>query len=172
MKTIKLWLTAIAALLCSLTASAHDFEVDGIYYTVTSSADLTVEVASRGYNTYSGTVTIPSTVTYNSKTYSVTSIESYAFYNCSSLLEVFILGDPSVDYYYAFYNCHSNCEVYHPSDMITFESGTSEYGEPHKVSFTNKLKAYTATLKDYELESNAGTHTTNLVFSYFGGGRV
>ena len=245
MKTIKLWLTAIATLLCSLTANAHDFEVGGIYYKITSSADLTVEVTYRGSsydgydNEYSGAVTIPSTVTYNSKTYSVTSIGSSAFrycssltsitipesvtsigysafekcssltsitipensrltsirgfafsycssltsitipesvtsigdeafYGCSSLLEVFILGDPSVNSS-AFYNCHSNCEVYHPSDMITFESGTSEYGEPHKVSFTNKLKAYTATLKDYELESNAGTHTTNLVFSYSGG---
>ena len=68
MRTIKLWLTTIATLLCSLTASAHDFEVDGIYY-ITSSADLTVEVTYRGSssssysNEYSGAVTIPSTVT-------------------------------------------------------------------------------------------------------------
>ena len=94
MKTTKLWLTTIATLLCSLTASAHDFEVDGIYYTITSSADLTVEVTYRGNyyysvdNEYSGAVTIPSTVTYNNKTYRVTSIGSSAFWDCSSLREV------------------------------------------------------------------------------------
>ena len=89
MRTIKLWLTTIATLWCSLAANAHDFEVGGIYYDITSSADLTVEVTYRGSssgsydNEYSGAVTIPSTVTYNSKTYSVTSIGNYAFSGCS-----------------------------------------------------------------------------------------
>ena len=96
MNIIKIWLTTIAALLCSLTASAHDFEVGGIYYNITSSADLTVSVTYRGssYSSYSdeysGVVTIPSTVTYDSKTYSVTSIGNYAFYNCSSLTSIII----------------------------------------------------------------------------------
>ena len=94
MKQTRLWLATIAALLCSLTASAHDFEVDGIYYNITSYADLTVEVTYRGYsygsysNEYSGAVTIHSTVTYNSKTYRVTSIGSSAFSGCSSLTSI------------------------------------------------------------------------------------
>ena len=96
MKTIKLWLATIAALLCSLAANAHDFAVGGIYYKITSSADLTVSVTYRGSssgsydNEYSGAVTIPSTVTYNSKTYSVTSIGIYAFRDCSSLTSITI----------------------------------------------------------------------------------
>ena len=41
----------LPALLCiiSLSASAHDFEVDGIYYNITSNENMTVEVTYRGY---------------------------------------------------------------------------------------------------------------------------
>ena len=44
---------AVVALLCSLTVSAHDFEVDGIYYNLASVSDLVVQVAFEGekYNT-------------------------------------------------------------------------------------------------------------------------
>ena len=96
MKQTKLWLTTIAALLCSLAASAHDFKTGGIYYNITSSTDLTVAVTYRGdydysySNGYSGAVTIPETVTYNNNTYSVTSIGSSAFYYCSSLTAITI----------------------------------------------------------------------------------
>ena len=67
-------LTILLALLMSMVtsvASAHDFEVDGIYYVITSSADHTVAVSYRGSDFYSysdeytGKVTIPETVTYN-----------------------------------------------------------------------------------------------------------
>lgn len=89
MKTFKTLLATLAVLLCSISARAHDFEVDGIYYNITSSADLTVAVTYKGweYNVYSdvykGTVTIPSTVSYNKKTYSVTSIGERTFAKCS-----------------------------------------------------------------------------------------
>ena len=50
--------------LFSLAASANDFEVDGIYYRVTSSSDLTVEVASNSYSyEYLGNIVIPQKVT-------------------------------------------------------------------------------------------------------------
>lgn len=70
MKTIKQLLITVAVLLCSTVASAHDFEVGGIYYNIISS--ITVEVTYKGYNyysyeEYSGAVVIPQTVTYNSK---------------------------------------------------------------------------------------------------------
>lgn len=82
------------AVLLSLatTARAHDFEVDGIYYNITSETDLTVEVTYQGdtyyrdsytyyfnKNDYKGDVTIPSSVTYASKTYNVAYIGKYAF---------------------------------------------------------------------------------------------
>ena len=80
----------------SLSASAHDFEVDGIYYNITSSTNLTVEVTYRGssyssyFNEYSGQVTIPETVAYNGNTYRVTSIGNRSFHGCSSLTAVTI----------------------------------------------------------------------------------
>ena len=112
MKQTKFWMTTLIALLCSLTASAHDFEVDGIYYNITSSANQTVGVTYQGtsysfYDEYSGTVTIPSAVTYNSKTYSVTSIGAEAFRRCNSLVSVTILEGTTIIGDYAFYGCSS-----------------------------------------------------------------
>lgn len=97
-KDFKMKRLTLVFLLCASTIAswAHAFVMDGIYYNIISSTSLTVEVTCRGYsgsdysNEYSGTVTIPSTVTYNSKTYSVTSIGNEAFYNCSSLTSVTI----------------------------------------------------------------------------------
>ena len=66
MKTIKHLLITIAMLLCSTTANAYDFEVDGIYYNIISATDLTVEV-TKGENKYTGKVIIPSNVVYKSK---------------------------------------------------------------------------------------------------------
>ena len=56
-----------------------------LYYDITS--DSTVEVNN---NYVSGNVVIPSTVTYNGTTYSVTSIGGEAFYGCSGLTSVTI----------------------------------------------------------------------------------
>lgn len=77
-------LTAIACLLLGFNATAHDFEVDGIFYNITSSDDLcTVEVTYEGNSpssaTYSGTVVIPETVTHDDVVYTVTAIGNTAF---------------------------------------------------------------------------------------------
>ena len=125
MKTIKLWLTAIAALLCSLTANAEDFSLGGIYYNITSSADLTVEVTYRGSssnsysNEYSGAVTIPSTATYNSKTYSVTSIGENAFSGCYSLTSITIPESVTSIGEYAFSGCYSLTSITIPESVTS-----------------------------------------------------
>lgn len=78
--------------LVPFTASAYDFQSDGIYYNITSSDDKTVEVTGNTslLNSYSGSVTIPSTVTYSGITYTVTAIGEYAFYFSSDLTDVSI----------------------------------------------------------------------------------
>lgn len=94
MKTLKTLLVTIAVLLCSTTVSAHDFEVDGIYYNVTSYTDLTVEVTYKGNSpssaVYSESVEIPEYVVYNDCTYSVTSVGSFAFLDCLGLTDITI----------------------------------------------------------------------------------
>ena len=85
----------------ALLSFAHDFEVKNadektIYYEITSSSDLTVAVTYQGtsyseyMDEYTGSVTIPDKVTYNGKTYSVTSIGQSAFGLCRSLTSVTI----------------------------------------------------------------------------------
>ena len=60
--------------------------VDGICYNLTESPD----VAEVTLGSYSGNVIIPETVAYGDKTYTVTSIGSYAFYSQGSLTSVVI----------------------------------------------------------------------------------
>ena len=88
---------AIAIMLCvALPTFAHDFEVNGIYYNYLDKTAKTVAVTYKGssYNSYSneytGAVSIPSSVTYNSTTYSVTSIGDGAFSKCTGLTSVSI----------------------------------------------------------------------------------
>ena len=125
MKQTKLWLTTIATILCCLSASAHDFEVDGIYYKITYSTDLTVEVTYQGSsyssysNEYSGAVTIPSTVTYNNKTYSVTSIGNNAFYYCSALTSITIPESVTSIGSSAFSNCSSLTTITIPEGVTS-----------------------------------------------------
>ena len=75
--------------LLPLFASAHDAEIDGIYYNF-SGDKARVTFRDNNFNSYSGSVSIPSSVSYNGKTYSVTSIGNEAFYKCSSLTSITI----------------------------------------------------------------------------------
>ncbi|MBO4371291.1 MAG: leucine-rich repeat domain-containing protein [Paludibacteraceae bacterium] len=89
-------LLAISGLMLAVAAMAHDFDVDGIYYTVRSESELTVAVSFQGEsyrdypNEYAGTVAIPETVKYKNKNYSVVAIDNCAFGGCDNLNYVFI----------------------------------------------------------------------------------
>ena len=133
MRTIKTWLATIAVLLCSVSASAHDFVVNGIYYNITSTNEMTVSVTYEGNSyssaTYTGDIFIPATVIYNSNTYSVTSIGSDAFQNCSGLTSVTIPNSVTSIGISAFSSCSGLTSV-HISDIaawcnIGFVSNTS-----------------------------------------------
>lgn len=92
MKTLRISLLTSLLFLVSMLFPVYGAEVNGIYYSITSSTDLTVAVTyrNRDYNSYSGVVSIPETVTILGKTYRVTSIGQLAFYKCSELTEVSI----------------------------------------------------------------------------------
>ena len=86
----------LLTLLClSLSARAHDAEVDGIFYNLDAdNKTATVTFQGDNYdsynNEYSGDVVIPETVTYNGITYSVTSLGWACFTYCSSLTSITI----------------------------------------------------------------------------------
>ena len=86
---IQKWLFLIAGLLVTVNAVAYGFEVDGIYYNITSGSERTVAVVS-GYSSYKGNVIIPSKVLCNSIAYKVTSIGDKAFHGCTGLTSVTI----------------------------------------------------------------------------------
>ena len=83
-------------LMMPLASMAYDFEVDGIYYKFTGSSSVAVTYkgddpwSSDNTASYSGQITIPSTVNYNNKSYSVTSIGNSAFFYFSGLTSITI----------------------------------------------------------------------------------
>ena len=113
----------LLALLLSATATAHDFEVDGIYYNINGNE---AAVTFRGrncnsfYNEYSGAVVIPATVTYNGTTYPVTSIDTLAFYYCSELTSIDLPNSITEIGQEAFGNCPG-------LTSIVVESGNPKY---------------------------------------------
>ena len=109
---MKKFLILSVCLLLSAISYAHDFEVDGIYYNITSSvAPYTVEVTYKGtsfneyYNEYSGAVSIPTSVTYNNKTYRVTSIGDKAFCFCKTMISIEIPNSITSIGTHAFSSC-------------------------------------------------------------------
>lgn len=126
MRTIKLWLATIAMLLCSIMANAADFEVDGIYYNITSETDKTVEVTYCGNyaghypNAYSGSVTIPESVIYNENTYCVKTLGNKAFMGSSNLTSISIPSSVTTIGSYIFSSCKS-------LTTITIAEGNQKY---------------------------------------------
>ena len=122
-------------LMTAMLSFAHDFEADGIYYKITSSsAPYTVAVTYRGTyyysysNEYTEAVTIPATVTYNGKTYSVTSIGSYAFWNCSGLTSITIPNSVTSIGGYAFRNCSGLTSITIPNSVTSIPNSVTSIG--------------------------------------------
>lgn len=81
--------------LTTITVTAHDIKLDGIFYNLnTESKEATVtycgQMASSYIDEYSGSVIIPSTITVDGTTYSVTKIGWSAFEYCDDLTSITI----------------------------------------------------------------------------------
>ena len=117
-------LTALLMFICQ-SLSAHDFEVDGIYYTYLSESDKTVAVSrkERDYfeNTkdYSGNVVIPESVTYEGTTYSVTGIGKDTFYKCTGLTSIEIPSGVTSIGEGAFYYCTGLTSIKIPNSLTS-----------------------------------------------------
>ena len=105
-----------------LTANAHDFEVGGIYYLI-DGTNATVTYRGSSYdeysNEYSGNVVIPESVTYNGATYSVTSIGTYAFRDCSGLTSVTIGNSVTSIGNWAFSGCSGLTSITIPNSVTS-----------------------------------------------------
>ena len=93
------------------------FEIDGIYYKLTSGPN-EAEVTSNPQG-YTSSVVIPATITYDGAKYSVTSIGNYAFYNCTSLSSVTIPNSVNTIGEWAFCYCSSLTSVTIPYSVTT-----------------------------------------------------
>ena len=81
-----------------------------------------VSVAPNFSDKYTGDVVIPETVTYNGKTYSVTSIGNSAFYHCSGLTSVTIPNSVTSICGFAFIGCTGLTSVTIPNNVTSINS--------------------------------------------------
>ena len=106
---------------------ASDTQVDGIWYDFDSN-NHTASVTYRGdcyydyAKEYTGNVVIPSSVTYNGITYSVTSIGDNAFYDCTSLTSVTIPNSITSIGRSAFAHCSSLTSFTIPNSVTSIGS--------------------------------------------------
>ena len=150
MKPIKHFLFLAALLLGSITANAYDFEVDGIYYNVKSSSELTVEVTyekNEGYtysSPYSGIITLPETVIYDGNTYRVSSIGERAFESCKGLTSIIIPKSVTSIGRCAFQSCSSLTTIIIPESVFSigdyaFNATPWYNNQPDGVIYVNNV---------------------------------
>ena len=153
---------AFFTMLIPLLASAHDFEVNGIYYNITSSTEQTVAVTCRGgsynsyYNEYKGSVTIPSTVTYRERSYNVTRIENSAFRECSILTTISIPESMASIGEWAFAYCSRLTTINIPEGVTSIE----DYAFSNCSSLTNITLPESMTNIGYGAFTNCSSLTT------------
>ena len=107
-----------SAIATSLSAAAYSFESAGIYYNITGNNTVEVTYLDRDNNTYSGSVSIPETVTNNGTEYSVTKIGESAFKGSAVTSVSMPEGITSIDYN-AFFVCQNLESVTLPESLTT-----------------------------------------------------
>ena len=110
------------AALLPLVASAEKVEIDGIWYNLITKGKV-AEVTSSDGTVYSGSITIPATVTHNGVAYSVTSIGEWAFGSCYSLTDITIPEGVTSIGVEAFYNCESLTSITLPESVTSIGEG-------------------------------------------------
>jgi uncharacterized protein YjdB len=123
------FLALIAAMLPQL-ANAYDFKVDELCYNYNedgTSVTVTFEKKNYygfgdGYYSLSGDLVIPETVSYNGRTYSVTTIDEFAFDDCTGLTSVTIPNSVTSIDYCAFYKCTGLTSMVVESGNIKYDS--------------------------------------------------
>ena len=108
-----------SAIATSLSAAAYSFESAGIYYNITGDNTVEVTYSDRDNNTYSGSISVPETVTNNGTEYSVTKIGESAFKGSAVTSVSMPEGITSIDYN-AFSGCQNLETVALPESLTIF----------------------------------------------------
>ena len=95
----------------NIVEANYDFEYNGLYYNITGPHTVEVTYRDENFNSYSGDVVIPETVTNEGINYNVTAIGAKAFQQCSLLKSVKIPSSVTRSGSYAFFNCTSLTRV-------------------------------------------------------------
>ena len=122
--SLKPLLASLVAMLASVSLSAHDVEIDGIYYNLNSEKKTaTVTYEGDSYSTYtgeySGSVMIPSSITIEGIMYSVTSIGNDAFRGCSGLTSITIPEGVTTIEFEAFSGCSGLTSITIPENVTS-----------------------------------------------------
>ena len=112
-------LLAVAAGVGTMFAST---KIGDLYYNL-DATNQTAEVTSQNSGKYSGNIIIPSSVTYNSVSYSVTSIGNEAFWYCDGLTSVTIPNSVTSIRESAFDGCSGLTSVTIPNSVTSIEYG-------------------------------------------------
>ncbi len=105
-KNILLTLTALFCAICA-QAISYDVKIGDLYYDLypSSTGNTATVTSSPSSEEYRGDIVIPSSVTYEGATYSVTRMGNYIFADCTGLTTVQIPGSIEIIAKSAFQNC-------------------------------------------------------------------
>lgn len=126
MKILHLFITFTLSLACSVSALAYDMEVNGIYYTI-NGREAAVTYKDTKYNSYEGSITIPTSVTgipkgsREEKTFNVTRIDALAFNKCTALTAVNIPEGIKEIGKSAFYGCKALTSIKIPNSVTLID---------------------------------------------------
>ena len=145
----------VAICMLSLHSMAYDFSYTyqgkTLYYNITSDNTVCVTFYSsdnyfQNNNYVSGAIVIPSSVTNNGTTYSVTSIGDWAFSYCSGLTSVTIPNSVTSIAGYAFYECNGLTSIV-SNAVVPPALGSEFFTYPNSCNVTvpcGSLEAYTS----------------------------
>ncbi len=112
----------VLSLMCFQQAEAYDVQTGGLYFNVTEYSDgrAVASVQNNGsFNTYSGYVVIPDSITFNGKRVPVTGIGYQAFKGCTGLTGVLIPEGVTMMLNEAFSGCTSLVAITLPTTMYS-----------------------------------------------------